>query len=205
MPQTSTHSQPSCRDNAENGQNSEFDICHTKLCCFTKKVEGLSPGEEIRTGYWTPRRVFSDHQEKLLADYLKTAARESLMNTNLKAKTFGTWMKTGISTVQECQEWWQTGEVSNVRRDRGDPCDPCMHWKSFGEHDSSYVHGCTSRTASYMMAHRVASNILSTSSVILNSTQEHQLTLKSCSVKFWTITTPTSLSEVYILPEPVAL
>lgn len=52
----------------------EFDICHTTLYRFIKKVERLGPGEELRTGYWTSRRVFSDLQEKILADYLKTAA-----------------------------------------------------------------------------------------------------------------------------------
>lgn len=52
----------------------EFDICHTTLFRFIKKLQRLGPGEEVRTGYWTPRRVFSDHQENILAEYLKTAA-----------------------------------------------------------------------------------------------------------------------------------
>lgn len=35
----------------------DFDLCHTTLSCF-KKVQRLGPREEVRTGYWTPRRVF---------------------------------------------------------------------------------------------------------------------------------------------------
>lgn len=52
----------------------EYSICHTTLYCFIKKRERLSPGEEMRTGYWTPRRDFSVQQEDSLAEYLKRAA-----------------------------------------------------------------------------------------------------------------------------------
>ncbi|XP_063752361.1 uncharacterized protein LOC134872924 isoform X2 [Eleginops maclovinus] len=52
----------------------EFEICHTTLYRFCKKLERAGPGEEIRTGYWTPRRVFTAEQEAILSNYLKTAA-----------------------------------------------------------------------------------------------------------------------------------
>lgn len=52
----------------------QYSICHTTLYRFIKKRERLSPGEEMRTGYWTPRRVFSVQQEDSLAEYLKRAA-----------------------------------------------------------------------------------------------------------------------------------
>ncbi len=52
----------------------EYSICHTTLYRFIKKRERLCPGEEMRTGYWTPRRVFSVQQEDSLAEYLKRAA-----------------------------------------------------------------------------------------------------------------------------------
>uniref|UniRef100_A0A8C2KBF8 HTH psq-type domain-containing protein n=1 Tax=Cyprinus carpio TaxID=7962 RepID=A0A8C2KBF8_CYPCA len=49
----------------------EYSIGHTTLYRFIKKRERLSSGEEMRTGYWTPRRVFSVQQEDSLAEYLK--------------------------------------------------------------------------------------------------------------------------------------
>ncbi|XP_063731553.1 uncharacterized protein LOC134859146 [Eleginops maclovinus] len=52
----------------------QYSICHTTLYRFMKKRERLGPGEEMRTGYWTPRRVFSAEQEDSLADYLRRAA-----------------------------------------------------------------------------------------------------------------------------------
>lgn len=52
----------------------DFGICHTTLYRFIVKTEKLGPGEEVKAGYWTPRRVFSDEQEKSLAEYIKTAA-----------------------------------------------------------------------------------------------------------------------------------
>ncbi|KAL1276995.1 hypothetical protein QQF64_023668 [Cirrhinus molitorella] len=52
----------------------QYSICHTTLYRYIKKRERLGPGEEMRTGYWTPRRVFSAQQEDSLAEYLKRAA-----------------------------------------------------------------------------------------------------------------------------------
>lgn len=52
----------------------QYSICHTTLYRFIKKRERLGPGEEMKTGYWTPRRVFSDQQEDSLAEYLKRAS-----------------------------------------------------------------------------------------------------------------------------------
>lgn len=40
----------------------EFDVCQTTLYCFIKKVERLGPGEQLRTGYWTFRRIFFSFQ-----------------------------------------------------------------------------------------------------------------------------------------------
>lgn len=52
----------------------QYSICHTNLYRFIKRRERIGPGEEMKTGYWTPRRVFSDQQEDSLAEYLKRAA-----------------------------------------------------------------------------------------------------------------------------------
>lgn len=74
----------------------QYSICHTTLYRFIKKKERLGPGEEMRTGYWTPRRVFSAVQERSLAEYLKQAA-DLFYGLSTKEVSMGKVFKQSVS------------------------------------------------------------------------------------------------------------